>query len=372
MAEEAEHQRLQHQQSRLISQEQDLQRQVHKLLRQQDELKRERLEVERQQQALEQRQQQRKHRALLIAGFCEFCQSTYRIVLDETMAHRHLEAAGWDLEHAKDSYMPPIPDSPVVGRTLQTSNFKAAYNCAVAPKGPMDLGIELGKLIEGHCQQEGIDWRAEGKPFVLRLQKEAMRNMDDPVEEMMQRMWTSALTLRENEFCSILNRAVRDDGSSLSDATAGLSRGINKLCVTAGSGVSAVHPPGNLCFRDGGFDDRYRSFFVKGRQLRQPAYTAASFSHEVATRFMRRVAANRPKVLWRVKIDPTRKCLHVNLVKKTNVAGEEEYLFAPYSAFTVLSAEWNAGTDSDPHVIELMAAVDNKTAPEDLPLAPWG
>ena len=76
-------------------------------------------------------------------------------------------------------------------------------------------------------------------------------------------------------------------------------------------------------------------------------------------------------MLWRVRIDPDRKCLHVNLVKKTNVAGEEEYLFAPYSAFTVLSAEWNTGTDNDPHVIELVAAVDNKAEPEDLPLAPW-
>ena len=30
-----------------------------------------------------------------------------------------------------------------------------------------------------------------------------------------------------------------------------------------------------------------------------------------------------------VRIDAVRKCTHVNLVRKTNVAGEEEYLFAP-------------------------------------------
>ena len=84
--------------------------------------------------------------------------------------------------------------------------------------------------------------------------------------------------------------------------------------------------------------------------------------------------------------------MHVNLVKKTNVEGEEEvretrldvfasvsltpspchqYLSAPYSAFTVVSATWNLGTSLDPHVIELEAAVDNKEEPEDLPLAPW-
>ena len=48
-----------------------------------------------------------------------------------------------------------------------------------------------------------------------------------------------------------------------------------------------------------------------------------------------------------------------------------QYLFAPYSAFTVVSAAWNLGTSLDPHVIELEAAVDNKEEPEDLPLAPW-
>ena len=44
--------------------------------------------------------------------------------------------------------------------------------------------------------------------------------------------------------------------------------------------------------------------------------------------------------------------MHVNLVNKTNVPGEEEYLFAPYSAFTVLSARWNAGTAAAPHAGE--------------------
>ena len=63
--------------------------------------------------------------------------------------------------------------------------------------------------------------------------------------------------------------------------------------------------------------------------------------------------------------------MHVNLVKKTNVPGEEEYLFAPYSAFIVVSARWRSGTVAEPHEIELLAAVDNREEPEDLPLAPW-
>ena len=74
-----------------------------------------------------------------------------------------------------------------------------------------------------------------------------------------------------------------------------------------------------------------------------------------------------------MRIDPVRKCVHVNLVTKRvpGLPDEQEYLFAPYSAFTVLSARWNAGTVAAPHEIELLAAVDNREAPEDLPLAPW-
>ena len=90
---------------------------------------------------------------------------------------------------------------------------------------------------------------------------------------------------------------------------------------------------------------------------------------------MRR-SALRSKVRWIIRVDPARKCLHVNLLTKRvpGVPDEQEYLFAPYSAFQVISAAWNAGTDEDPHVIELLAAVDNKQAelwPEDLLLAPW-
>ena len=187
-----------------------------------------------------------------------------------------------------------------------------------------------------------------------------------------QRLWTSALRLRGREFCYLLNAAVRSDHDELADATAGLTRAINQLCVTTGASAlqSAVHPPGHVCYRGGGFDDRYRSFYVSGRQFRQPAYLATSFSRSVATGFLGR--SDKPsKVLWLVCIDPTRKCVHVNLVRRSNVPGEEEYLFAPYSAFTVIRVEWNTGSTDSPHVIELLAAVDNKGAPEDLPLAPW-
>ena len=78
----------------------------------------------------------------------EFCQARFA---DEATTCQHLEAAGWNLEDIMGSYMPPIPDSPVAGRAVRVSNFKASHDEASAPEGPMDLGALLGKLIKGYC-----------------------------------------------------------------------------------------------------------------------------------------------------------------------------------------------------------------------------
>ena len=80
--------------------------------------------------------------------------------------------------------------------------------------------------------------------------------------------------------------------------------------------------------------------------------------------------------------DPSKRCKHVNLVQKSLVPGEQEYLFTAYSIFTVRSVVW--GADGAPHRIELDAASDNRAEAEGgegrwatpagserLPLAPW-
>ena len=87
--------------------------------------------------------------------------------------------------------------------------------------------------------------------------------------------------------------------------------------------------------------------------------------------------------------DEARRCKHVNFVDNSHIvddAGqprEAEFLFAPYSVFTVRSVAWDANGGT--HRIELDAATDNTAvavvagserwatpaASEDLPLAPW-
>ena len=85
-----------------------------------------------------------------------------------------------------------------------------------------------------------------------------------------------------------------------------------------------------------------------------------------------------PAVRWVVHFDVRGetsfryRCKHVSLVTRSNVRGEEEYLFAPYSVFTVRSVAFSeTPTEETPHVIELDAAIDNRTESDGLPTAPW-
>ena len=101
---------------------------------------------------------------------------------DEETARRCLEEAGWCIQRAMDEYMPPVPDSPMAGRSLRTSNFKVAYGRVQAPEGPMDMGDHLGELLRAYCRKQGVPWREEGQPFFRSLQKELMVNMAELVD----------------------------------------------------------------------------------------------------------------------------------------------------------------------------------------------
>ena len=258
-----------------------------------------------------------------------------------------------------------------VSRTMESSNFLKAYKDSQPPKSRTRLWAAVETLVRAHCTRSGIPWDYEGSQFLRHLREEAEENEKDAVPQAAQRMWTSPLRLRKLELCSIINHTVRADRAEGMAALAELTRAINMLCVTAGKKVGA--PDTNLCYRGGGFDDSHRKFYRQGVKYRQPAFLATSFSKDVASIFLGRAGQGMAKVLWLIRIHPVKKCVHVNLVRR-RVAGlgsEQEYLFAPYSVFTVKQATWRSGSKDDPHVIELLAAPDNKLEPEGLPLAPW-
>ena len=93
-------------------------------------------------------------------------------------------------------------------------------------------------------------------------------------------------------------------------------------------------------------------------------------------------AAGYPAVQWCIRLDKRsnpqgenmldHRCKQVNLLRVTHCAGEEEYLFAAFSVFTVREVVWSATpTMHEAHRIIIEAAIDNALEPDDLPLAPW-
>jgi hypothetical protein len=86
-----------------------------------------------------------------------------------------------------------------------------------------------------------------------------------------------------------------------------------------------------------------------------------------------------PCVLWIIKLDPRGKselayrCKQVNYLESRKFGNtEEEFLWAPYSVFTVESVLQSANNSFlDPHIITVSASVDSRLEQEDLPLSPW-
>jgi len=134
-------------------------------------------------------------------------------------------------------------------------------------------------------------------------------------------------------------------------------------------------PDDAICWRGTGFNDEHRGFFKVQVTFRVPGFLATSFLKQTSLEFLAR-AAGKSRCLWRILLDPRGKTQaqyrvkHVAVISKTHVEGEHEYLFAPYSVFTVKSVEWGDG-DETPHQITLESANDNQKFPEDLPLSPW-
>jgi hypothetical protein len=180
------------------------------------------------------------------------------------------------------------------------------------------------------------------------------------------------------EFCALINRILRDlDDDLLPDACV-VVRSIIAMCVLGRDSSKLMFPRGGRTYRGGGLPLQHLPFFAAGKKYRVPMILATSFDLRVAQHFSD-MAAQRgePLVIWTVKVDARGekemryRCKHVNQVPKSNVDGESEFLYAPYSVFTVESVKPPpAGTD-DPIRIVLVAAQDNQKEPKELPLAPW-
>ena len=295
-----------------------------------------------------------------------------------------------------------------LARNFGSSNFKRAYEHA----HPVTLATEVfaaaSSFMRAYCTVHnltGDGHQALMQEFILGLQRQtgghAAVDVLDRAGPTAELLWTSDRKFvgvapeHAKELCSLINSALRADHPDLAGPTASMVRAINTLCVVRGAAVASLRfPAGGITFRGGGFCNSHREFFTVGKRYRVPGFLASSFSEAVATDFRDRadLPPDGSRILWRIHVDPagehdpSRRCKHVNFIDRTHVLGEQEFLFAPYSIFTVTAVAW--GGAGGLHCVDLDAATDNvghdaaaagaeggrwatPANGDDLPLAPW-
>jgi hypothetical protein len=305
----------------------------------------------------------------------------------------------------------PPPDFP----TFEKSNFKKAYDDqTVAITLATEVFGKVSQFLKVYCRElvDGFDSATQQHVvdnFIQSLQKETAAH--DQVEVLAKAgptaelLWTSALkfkgmpTAHQKELSSLINSALRSDKPGLAAATADVVRAINTLCVTRFQGPD-IFPvewletveglvkwkSDGITYRGGSFDSACKDFFKVGKQYRVPGFLATSFSEKTAVHFRDTIAQAAPgdsRILWIIHGEPNaaqdadKRCKHANFVKNSHIADpdgtprESEFLYAPYSVFTVLQTQWGSG--GSPHTVHLSAEIDNAAewVPAFLPLAPW-
>jgi len=97
-----------------------------------------------------------------------------------------------------------------------------------------------------------------------------------------------------------------------------------------------------------------KAFFRQGTKYRTPQFLATSFSKRVQTEFMKRRGKGLDAIRWYFHV-PLGYCQHAALLEKSNMGKAEfEYLFTPFSVFTVMHVKWSEDPrPSEPHEIHL-------------------
>jgi len=285
---------------------------------------------------------------------------------------------------AISSVKPPFElcaEPPISTRNLQSSKFGDLYSRTEELEHQHELFGAVNKIISGYCQDQGLSKKA-GNELFKALQKEAFEVKDELLDEVpaaAMRIWTSAQTTKEikTEFCSILNSLIRNDNEGQMESVVKYCRSLNSLLVNRRSDKAwdeIKWPDDNKLYRGGGFPDHHKSFFQEGKKFRVPMFLATSGDKDVAERFCERAYDKGfSPVRWTFHLDKKRKCKHVCYVDRNNIPGESEFLFVPYSCFTVKSVRWQEKPNwVSPHEIELKIAIDNRFHDHEvLPLAPW-
>ena len=180
-------------------------------------------------------------------------------------------------------------------RTLASSNFKRVHAGAECPQHQHQLFGSIHKFILHMCCRHSQP-AASANDFFQRLQGESFENPKELLSQIQvaaTRIWTSTQRLQgagvdvafNVEFCSLINRALRDDDAEAMPHLIVIIRAINALCIVRRDEVSSKFPPNGVCHRGGALPEHHRRFFTAGKKYRVPMYLATSFSEDKAYEF---------------------------------------------------------------------------------------
>lgn len=272
-------------------------------------------------------------------------------------------------------------DVTTADRTFASSYFKALYGVAHVPEDCVDMLQTVKQLIMIYATTHCISTNA-WRQFYKRLYDEAFKYpkvLQGDVASAAEYVWTSTEILLDSiEFCGILNWAIRSDRADAMVPVAMFTRAINRRRVQRVPNAlqKSGYPHDGKLWRGSSFDDVHCSFFRISKKYRVPGFLATSLNKKTSNWFLSRVPSGSSSVMWCIQVDPkgkqdfSKRCRNASFVDKTHAKGEGEYLFAPYSAFTVLKVKWSEDL-REPHRITVAAAFDNTMESERLPLAPW-
>lgn len=268
-------------------------------------------------------------------------------------------------------------------KKFSTTNFKRVYDALAPALGqrfhatiPEVLAAVEGVINDFALAVPASNISADDQRTFLGNIRSAcvnpeMLDPEEPVEVLVERLWTCAETCKGYEFCHMMNLLLCLD-DHVENVTK-LVRSLNTFCVTGPGRGPQLRPnrwpEENQVYRAGGMPDQHRNFFQTGFKFRAPRVVPASFTYneDFAMR------QEHPPVKWIFQLPPNRKCYQANYVKNraVGVDEEDEFLFAAYSVFEVVSAIWSERPRETPHEIVLRVSVDNRDESDDLHTAPW-
>lgn len=275
-----------------------------------------------------------------------------------------------EIERIKKSIVPLIDY-----KYYKLSNYKALFSTTKGPEYQDEMFSHLRKFIELYCKRKGIH-QQEGSDFFFSLQQEMLEKHKkfDRVNSLCVRLWTSAKVLNKIEFCSMLCEFIREDIFESLEIVMPLIKGI--INIDPESREYIKWPKNNLLYRGGAITIPLQAQFIEGKKYRCPFLLSTSLKRKIAEMFCNRAVQRKiDSVLYIFHLNEKEgcKCYNVaNISSDSNVCSEQEFLFFPYSVFTVRSVEWKETTTvTTPHIIHLDVEVNSDQESEFLPIVEW-